>query len=181
MDSRLETLTAYNVIDNQKRVSLLNAEPRAIPFQNLATPTLTLETQSAIITIGRRPFVLNQLQLTSITASGLGAIPQSFFMSFNVYDENNLGLFGAINPRASTVFGDPVTVPYAIQPVKVFAPRTRIKLEWTNHNPDPDQPLGFEMFLNGIDVLGYEANEEGKWNADEFREAFDELMERRVR
>lgn len=180
MDSRLEQLTAYNVIDNQKRVSLLNSEPRSIPFQNTATPTASLVTESAIVTIGKRPFVLNQIQLGFISSSGNDSLAQSFFLSFNVYDQDNLGLFGVTNPRASTVFGDPVTVPYAVQPVKVFAPRTRLKLEWTNHNPDDVFPLGFELFLNGIDVLGYEPPDD-KFDMDYFRDAFDEMMERRTR
>lgn len=179
---QLEQLTAYGPVNNQQYLSLLNARPRSIPFQNTGTPTASGDTQSAIVTIAECPFILNQLQLGSISSSGISAIPQSFYMSFNVYDEDNLGLFGGTNPRASTVFGSPAQVPDLLDPVKVFAPRTRLKLEWTNNNPNVLFPLGFELFLNGIEVLGMETKRDGSyWSQNEIGDALEEMMERRVR
>jgi hypothetical protein len=130
---------------------------------------------------------LNQIQLTSITPSGIDALPMAFFMSFNVYDQDQMGLFGARNPRASTIFGPCIqvsatqftSVAYALQPVKVFAPKTRIKLEWSNNNTFTTNALGFEMFLDGIEVLGYDMPDDG--NTEELRDLVEELLEKRVR
>jgi hypothetical protein len=179
MDPKLEQLAAYNVVNMSRRVSLLNSRPLVIPFQNTATPTPVGTTQSAIITVGDRPWLLNHIELGTITASG-NTLPSSLYLQFNLYDQDNLGLFGGRSPRASTVFGAPIQIPYAIQPVKVFSPKTRLKLEWTNQNPT--LPLGFELFLCGIEILDDSLAQFGPDDTDELKEAIDELIyERRVR
>jgi hypothetical protein len=174
MTSDLHRLADYNAMDGVKRLSLRNARPKSIPFE--ALPIAQDTTQSALITIGDYPFLLNQLQLGSISDSGT-TLPQAFFMSFNLYDQNNLSLFGGVAPRASSVFGWPVLVEYAIQPVKVCPPRSRLKLEWTNHNSITGASLSFEMFLNGIEVITKLPKEE----SDDAMDILDELLEKRTR
>lgn len=176
----LESLSAYNIVNSQEILSLLNARPLVFPFQNLATSTPAGETQSAIITIGANPFVLNQIQLgTNSLLGNSGAYPNQFWLQWNMYDADNLGLFrGGTSPRASTVFGSPIQIEYAIQPVKVFPPRTRMKLEWTNTNST--SPYAFEMFFMGIEVLSLDPAKT-KTTSD-MQDALEELLyEKRVR
>jgi hypothetical protein len=164
-------------------LSLLDSRPLTYPFENTATPTAAGVTSAAIITMGENPWVLNSMELATITASA-NANPSSLYLQFNVFDSDNEGIFGGPTaPRASTVFGYPIQVPYAVQPVKVFPPRTKLRIEWTNLS---SIPLGFEMLFNGIEILAFgpTGKNKGKSNGDEVQvhDMLEELLyERRTR
>lgn len=184
MTDTLQKLAAYNAIGLGTDVENgLNARPKALLFQNTATPTAANGQGSALITTGDYPWLLNALELGSISLSGTQAgYPVSYWLQVNLYDSDNEGLFGgAAAPRASTVFGAPVQIAYAIQPMKVFKPRTKLKLSWTNRNPS--FTLGFELMLRGIEVPGASAPglNDANWE-DKMRDLMEEYsMEPRVR
>lgn len=175
---KLDKLVAYNVIGLEGVEHALNARPFVMPYQNNATPTAAGGMGNAIITIGDNPFLWNALELGSISSSST-SLPMSFYMQINVFDMDNEGLFGGPTfPRASTVFGAPQQIEYAIQPVKLFLPHTKIRIEWTNNSLV--DTLGFELFFRGIEIglatLGAERNE------DDMLDRLEEMMmERRVR
>lgn len=188
MTDTLQKLAAYNAVGLGGPDEVehgLNARPKALLFQNTATPTVAGVSQSAIITIGDHPWLLNCIELGSITLvdNDDDSFPDSFALQFNLFDSDNEGLFGgAAAPRASTVFGSPIQIAYAIQPVKVFKPRTKMKLSWTNQNAD--SALGFELIFRGIEILasapGVDVNGSG-WE-DKMRDLMEEYsMEPRVR
>lgn len=186
MNDTLQKLAAYNAVGAGAPGEVeqgLNARPKALIFQNTATPTAAATSQSAIITIGDYPWLLNSIELgtTSLIGNGV-SFPNSFFLQFNLFDSDNEGLFGgAAAPRASTVFGAPIQIAYAIQPVKVFKPRTKIKLSWTNQNQTLS--LGFEMMFRGIEALRAPGIEVGESNWEQkMRDLMEEYMpEPRVR
>ena len=158
LEERLGQLAAYNVIGIaeesgwQSVVHGLNARTKTLLFQNTATPTPLQDSASAIITIGEYPWILNQLELgATVNGQDSNSYPNSYFLGFNLFDSDNEGIFGGpIFPRGSTIFGSPNTIAYAIQPVKVFLPKTRMKLSWNNLSATA--VLGFEMFFHGIEV-----------------------------
>ena len=183
----LERVAAYNAV-GLLDVAIehgLNSRPLTIPLQTTATPTAPNANGSTIITIGENPWILNEMELGTISGSGPSGLPQSFFLRFNVYDMDNEGLFGGPTPpRASTVFGNPIQIAYAIQPVKVFLPGSKMKINWTNLNGT--SPLGFEMFFRGIEILGLSDPGGGGGGAgmdpEELKELLEEMVyERRTR
>jgi len=186
MTDTLQKLEAYNAVGLAGPDEIehgFNARPKTLLFQNTATPTAPGASASAIITIGDYPWLLNCIELGSISLPGNGvSFPNSFFLQFNLFDSDNEGLFGgAAAPRASTVFGSPIQIAYAIQPVKVFKPRAKMKLSWTNRNATLS--LGFELILRGIEVPAGTpgASSPGSWE-DKMRDLMEEYVtEPRVR
>ena len=184
----LQKLAEYNAVGLTTPGAVedcLNSRPKALLFQNTATPTAPGASQSAIITIGDHPWLLNCIELGSIQLPGnnTASFPNSFFLQFNLFDSDNEGLFGgAAAPRASTVFGSPIQIAYAVQPVKVFKPKTKMKLSWTNRSPSFN--LGFELVFRGIEVLAQGApgmDGSGNWE-DKMRDLMEEYAaEPRVR
>ncbi len=175
-----EPLEAYRAISNQDILSFINSYPRTVPFQNTATPTAIGQSDSAVVTVGDFPLVLDSFELGQISDSST-TLPESFYLQFNIYDADNLGLFGGdVSPRASTVFGAPTQIPYAIQPLKVFPPRTRLRIEWTNR--DPSAALGFELLFNFIEIIDPAAVAKQQISAAQQQELLEELvLERRTR
>ena len=80
------------------------------------------------------------------------------------------------------MFGSPIQIAYAVQPVKVFKPKTKMKLSWTNRSPSFN--LGFELVFRGIEVLAQGApgmDGSGNWE-NKMRDLMEEFtMEPRVR
>ncbi len=155
MTDTLQKLAEYNAIGLTPGAveDATNSRPKALLFQNTATPTAPGASQSAIITIGDYPWLLNCIELGSnFLTTGSSAQPPAFYLQFNLFDSDNEGLFGGASaPRASTVFGMPISIAYAVQPVKVFKPKTKMKLSWTNQNQTLS--LGFELMFRGIEII----------------------------
>lgn len=131
---------------------------------------------SVIITTGDYPWLLNSLELGQIGPSG-DVYPASRSITFNMLDSDNEPLFGGLQPpRLSSIFGNPQQVAYAVQPVKVFMPKTKMKLLYSNVG---SVPQGFEMLFRGIEVKpdGYDPKNEPSFE-DKLRELINDYEPR---